>query len=157
MTTQLVRTSGRRPLSMHSLLCRYVIQQLLTGHLCTLLSAETLYETLGVAQDASERDIKKAYRQKALKLHPDVNKAVRSGKQSSRSTSSNRTCKRAAALTAAADSGTAAQPVVTLYKGSVCFTKARFAARLTSHATPFTLVLCHVSCSCSACLVCLAA
>jgi hypothetical protein len=42
------------------------------------LCAETLYETLGVAQDASERDIKKAYRQKALKLHPDVNKAVSS-------------------------------------------------------------------------------
>ncbi|KAF6256007.1 hypothetical protein COO60DRAFT_1702519 [Scenedesmus sp. NREL 46B-D3] len=39
------------------------------------MSPETLYETLGVAQDASERDIKKAYRQKALKLHPDVNKA----------------------------------------------------------------------------------
>jgi hypothetical protein len=32
---------------------------------------------LGVTSDASERDIKKAFRQKALKLHPDVNKAVR--------------------------------------------------------------------------------
>eukprot|EP00882_Tetradesmus_deserticola_P006701 GHRQ01007054.1.p1 GENE.GHRQ01007054.1~~GHRQ01007054.1.p1 ORF type:complete len:209 (+),score=50.78 GHRQ01007054.1:247-873(+) len=42
---------------------------------CIQAAAQTLYETLGVAQDASERDIKKAYRQKALKLHPDVNKA----------------------------------------------------------------------------------
>jgi hypothetical protein len=30
-----------------------------------------------VAETANERDIKRAYRQKALKLHPDVNKAVR--------------------------------------------------------------------------------
>jgi hypothetical protein len=57
-----------------------------------LVYAETLYETLGVAQDASERDIKKAYRQKALKLHPDVNKAVSSGKQSSCRTRRKGTC-----------------------------------------------------------------
>jgi hypothetical protein len=36
----------------------------------------SLYDVLGVAATASDRDIKKAYRQKALKLHPDVNKAV---------------------------------------------------------------------------------
>ncbi|KAI8469363.1 MAG: hypothetical protein J3K34DRAFT_459439 [Monoraphidium minutum] len=35
----------------------------------------SLYEVLGVAADANDRDIKKAFRQKALKLHPDVNKA----------------------------------------------------------------------------------
>lgn len=43
---------------------------------CECVAVDSLYETLGVSQDASDRDIKKAYRQKALKLHPDVNKAV---------------------------------------------------------------------------------
>lgn len=42
--------------------------------------AESLYDVLGVSDTANERDIKRAYRQKALKLHPDVNKAV-SGRQ----------------------------------------------------------------------------
>lgn len=32
------------------------------------------YEVLGVAKDASQADIKNAFRQKARKLHPDVNK-----------------------------------------------------------------------------------
>ncbi|WIA39096.1 hypothetical protein OEZ86_005235 [Tetradesmus obliquus] len=44
-------------------------------------AAKTLYEALGVSQDASDRDIKKAYRQKALKLHPDVNKAPNAQEQ----------------------------------------------------------------------------
>ncbi len=31
------------------------------------------YEVLGVAKDASEADIKRAYRKMAAKYHPDVN------------------------------------------------------------------------------------
>lgn len=47
-------------------------------HKMTLLwLAESLYDVLGVTESANEREIKRAYRQKALKLHPDVNKAVR--------------------------------------------------------------------------------
>ena len=38
--------------------------------------AKDLYEVLGVARDATEADIKKAFRRKARELHPDVNKAA---------------------------------------------------------------------------------
>jgi curved DNA-binding protein CbpA len=35
------------------------------------------YEMLGVARDASEADIKKAYRRMAMELHPDRNASRR--------------------------------------------------------------------------------
>ena len=42
----------------------------------TLASAEDLYKILGVGKKATAKDIKKAYRRKALDTHPDKNKGV---------------------------------------------------------------------------------
>jgi hypothetical protein len=41
------------------------------------LPAANYYDLLGVDVDASEEDIRAAYRRKAKQLHPDVNKEVR--------------------------------------------------------------------------------
>ncbi|GFH32541.1 J domain-containing protein, partial [Haematococcus lacustris] len=47
-----------------------------TSIITRFVANQSLYEVLGVDQAATEQDIKRSYRRKALKLHPDVNKAA---------------------------------------------------------------------------------
>jgi hypothetical protein len=59
----------------------YAAQSTVSSHKCILVSpffafAANYYDVLGVDVDASEEDIRAAYRKKAKQLHPDVNKEV---------------------------------------------------------------------------------
>ena len=59
-------------LSIYSLLVLFWI----CDNIDRVLTAKDYYQLLGVSRDASERDIKKAFRKLAVKYHPDKNKAA---------------------------------------------------------------------------------
>ena len=50
-----------------------VILELLVISFLHCASGESYYEILGVPQNANDRDIRKAFKAKALELHPDKN------------------------------------------------------------------------------------
>ena len=51
----------------------YIVFLFVLNQLLVLVSADDFYSLLGVAQDAETSQIKKAFRQKSLELHPDKN------------------------------------------------------------------------------------
>jgi hypothetical protein len=56
------------------------------NHACCVVflllpAAANYYDLLGVDVDASEEDVRAAYRRKAKQLHPDVNKEVKLDRQ----------------------------------------------------------------------------
>lgn len=56
--------------------CRQRLHWVVCGlQVAQILAHKNHYDVLGIAKDASDEDIKRAYRKLALKLHPDKNKA----------------------------------------------------------------------------------
>ena len=61
----------------HAFMVNSVMENLSCIDLDAATPAGSAYDVLGVPQGATSKEIKSAYRKAALKLHPDVNAAVR--------------------------------------------------------------------------------